>query len=142
MDEFFGVKPTISAEQSWRAQYNDSILGLQLIQVKRKYGQWMRPEDAPSEITQFCAAHNRRHAWLVSDFKNLAEITKVVREGGEYSLHRAANRQGVVVGFTIKISRPNPHYARDLKRMARKALKPVANVIDDAEENPRWEAIR
>lgn len=122
MNEFY-VSDRIKTRQTWRAQFNDSILGLILVQGKRKHGKWMRPEDMLSEVRAFCSAHNRMGRWICEDYRTVAELRAGCEGRDDITFHRAPAGIGCVIEFTLDINRPNPHYRKQLVAAARKALR-------------------
>jgi len=122
MGEFF-VKSHFEVEQSWRAEFQNSILGCVLVRAKSSRGQWSRPEDIPSDVRAFlgCTHSPRGGRYITGDFASCAELVDLIKGSSDLKQHRS--KTGVVVGFRVKVTRPNPRYVVELKRLARKAAR-------------------
>lgn len=122
MDEFF-VKETISTEEKWRAQCNESVLGVRLVQARKESGKWMRPGELPVEVVTFLQAENRKGKWIMGDFQHLEDLEKIIAGSADLKKHSVANKQGIAVGFSVKVSRPNRRYKAQLVKAAKAGLK-------------------
>jgi hypothetical protein len=127
MNEFFTTKPTITREEKWRAHVYESMLGVVALKAARpENGGWSsNAADLPASVRQYLNLSDARLA-ILGDFKTLAELVATVDGSeGRITKHRAPDnkRPGLVIGFTLSVTRPNPKYKQQLLRIAKASLK-------------------
>jgi hypothetical protein len=75
------------------------------------------------EVVTFLQAENRKGKWIMGDFQHLEDLEKIIAGSADLKKHSVANKQGIAVSFSVKVSRPNRRYKAQLVKAAKAGLK-------------------